>query len=661
MKKTFILITSLILLFLFTSCLTPSNNVYKVTYYIDEEVYYETEIKENEKVENIKVPEIEYYELKNWLNKETNEPYDFSLPLKGDLELVANYSKITNLAGGEEGKYYDFSNLTDEQLFEIANKLEDFLIEHAFSIPIYKNLSLKCNLLSNRIMYPVDKNLKGYELYSDFTGENVFRYAVEKINNSFINNNIINHNLIFKGLYSYEYSEDLLSKKLVPYFAKEDPICVDNDGYRWKVYIDEGFKFSDGTDVKFEDFVNAYELNLKNEDAIIYNMRNIINASKYNKSECSREDVGIEYNYEEKSIIFTFGIPKSKNTVKDLLEDSTFSPIPFFELVENEDYSKFKFVGEYVLKSFENNVITYEKNPYYINKNGVLRTFEKIEYYYVDDKNVGYNMFMEELVDCIEVSKEYFDKYYELGHNMVEVYGTTYGLHLNLNESVGNQNPIILNQDFRKALYYGINRELFNGIFKPADKEINPGSILKDYYRVLYPYQQEEAVYDAKLSLDYYINALDDLIMDNEISNDNQNIIEIEVICFENKEKYEEILNSYESLFNSQTKYSNIKIDFILNNLTAYEVQEKLRNADYDIAAMPLSSTPEAISILLIWVNQSSTYLAPMHRNSMVYTAIKSNLIEFQNELYTYETLVTILLNEYKSVFIKNGKIVWPY
>ena len=39
MKKAFILITSLILILVFTSCITTSNNIYKVTYYIGEEVY----------------------------------------------------------------------------------------------------------------------------------------------------------------------------------------------------------------------------------------------------------------------------------------------------------------------------------------------------------------------------------------------------------------------------------------------------------------------------------------------------------------------------------------------------------------------------------------------------------------------------------------------
>jgi len=46
-----------------------------------------------------------------------------------------------------------------------------------------------------------------------------------------------------------------------------------------------------------------------------------------------------------------------------------------------------------------------------------------------------------------------------------------------------------------------------------------------------------------------------------------------------------------------------------------------------------------------------------MFNNSIVYTAIKNNLIEYKGELYTYATLVNILNNEYKSVYIKNGKI----
>ena len=113
MKKTFIIITTLILSLLFTSCIASSDVTYKVKYIVNDEVYLTKEVKANEKVDNIEAPEFDYYEFANWLNKETNEPYDFSLPLNNDLELIAEYSKIANLSGGEEGKYYDFSNLTD--------------------------------------------------------------------------------------------------------------------------------------------------------------------------------------------------------------------------------------------------------------------------------------------------------------------------------------------------------------------------------------------------------------------------------------------------------------------------------------------------------------------------------------------------------------------
>ena len=655
MKKTFIIITTLILSLLFTSCITSSDVTYKVKYIVNDEVYLTKEVKANEKVDNIEAPELEYYEFTNWLNKETNEPYDFALTLNNDLELIAEYSKIANLAGGEEGKYYDFSNLTDEELIEIAKKLENFLMDQALSIPFYNTVYL--HLLSERIKYPVDKSFEGYELYSDFTGENVFRYAIEKIKNTFVYNTLINRNLIFKGLYSYEYNEDLLSNKLVPYFAKGDPVCLDEKGYVWKVYIDEGFKFSDGSDVKFEDFVNAYELNLKNDDAIPYGLDEIKNAWAYYNSECKREDVGIEYNYEEKSIIFTFNSAKNKNLVKDALENPTLSPIPFFELIENEDYSKYKFVGEYALKSFENNVITYEKNPFYVNKNGVLKTFEKIEYYYVDDKNTGYSMFIEGLVDYVELPNELFDEYYHSESNMVEIYGTTYGLHLNLNETVGKQNHIMLSQNFRKALYYGINREVFNDKFKSCDQITNPCNNLDLFYRILYPYNPENIGYDSELSLDYYVKALDELIKKGEISNNEKTTIKLSVICYENSQKYEEVLNSYESLFNSQTKYSNIRIKFELNVLTTYEMIQKFIEYSYDIAFFAVNAGTDVIAVLSSWTNNYSSYVGAMYSNSIVYTAIKNNLIEFRGELYTYATLVNVLDNEYKSVYIRNGKI----
>ena len=60
MKKTFIIITTLILSLLFTSCITSSDVTYKVKYIVNEEIYLTKEVKANEKLDNIEAPKLEY-------------------------------------------------------------------------------------------------------------------------------------------------------------------------------------------------------------------------------------------------------------------------------------------------------------------------------------------------------------------------------------------------------------------------------------------------------------------------------------------------------------------------------------------------------------------------------------------------------------------------
>ena len=666
MKKTFILITSLILILVFTSCITTSNNIYKVTYYIGEEVYYETEVKENEKVENIKVPEIEYYELKNWLNKETNELYDFSLPLKSDLELVARYSKIVNLAGGEEGKHYDFSNLTDEEYIEIVGKLEDFLIDNAIAIPLCSEYNL--SLLNNRIEYPVSLYLKGFELYSKFTGESVFRYGVNQNSFNLANfNNTTNLNLISCGLYQYEYTENFEDYNLLPYFAKDDPVCLDEQGYVWKVYIDEGFKFSDGSDVKFEDFVNAYEYNLQNDISLAPWFFIIKNSRKYFNKECKREEVGIEYNYEEKSITFTLENVSTKEGIKRNLSQKTFAPVPYFVIEENSDYSTYKFVGEYVLKSFNNNVLKYEKNPYYFNKNGVLKTFDKVEYHLYSNENEVYNNFLNGQVDMIDLSNDLETENIFSHINKIETLDSSYFLFIKQFDiedypSTNGENPInkiLLNNNLRKALYYGIDRTKFVGNqYVPQDKFLPKGIVLTDKLTTVYPSQNNENYsFNQELALAYYLKALDELILSNEIENKEGTVIELDVLYSVDMD-IENIFTEYEKLFNSQEKYKNITIKFNLSKMSRSDLYYHEINLDYDIILSSIYPGTQVSDALYPWSGphlSSDTFLC---YSSLTTKAYKESLIEFNNELFTYDALVTLLNDRINNiVYIKNGKI----
>ena len=648
MKKTFLLLITLILSFLLISC----NEVkeYEIKYYIGEELYKTSIVKEKEKVEDIEVPEIEYYEFKCWVNKENNEEYDLSLPVKGNLELTAKYEKIANLAGGDKGKNYNFSNLTDEEMFEAAEKLENFLLDKVITVPFYSTVDLFA--LSDRIEYPVSLKYKNYELYSKFSGEDVFRYVEKRENFDYSHGLYLNGSFAYKGLYSYEYNEDLLSNKLVPYFADGDPIKVDEEGKKWKVYIQEGFKHSDGTDVLFEDFVAAYEANLNSTPRGLF----FANVTKYRNGECTRDEVGISYNYEEKSITFEFDTPKTIQLVKHHLTDPFLAPTPYIPLEENVDFSGYKFSSEYILKSYENGVITYEKNPYYISK-GVNRTFSKIEIYVVDTDQEAIAMFEKGLVDYMEVPDDLYYDYFNQDKDVLKIDNKVYGLYINLNKHIQEEEPILYNQNFRKALYYGIDRNsLYSDSFNPCHRMLIPNSYLDSYYKVLYPIKEDVDVYDAELALDYYIQSLKDLSKKGYFSSDESLTIELEVAYYFDF-NFEEVFGRYEELFNSQEIFPNIEISFIEKKMEDfYEFyHKKFVMGDYDIIFYNLYSNREVSSVLGHWAF-SITSSGSIFTTPLTYDVYKDNLIEFKGEYFVYEALCYALPPSISDVYIVNGR-----
>ena len=648
MKKTFLLLITLILSFLLISC----NEVkeYEIKYYIGEELYKTCIVKEKEKVEDIEVPEIEYYEFKCWVNKENNEEYDLSLPVKGNLELTAKYEKIANLAGGDEGKIYDFSNLTDEEVIELSLKMVDFFMDKTIVVPFYSTVDLF--VLSDRIEYPVALNRPNYELYSKFRGENVFRYVVlNKEKDSFIRS--LHYDLLYKGLYSYEYTDDFSNYKLVPYFVEGDPIKVDEKGTKWKVYIKEGFKYSDGTDILFEDFIETYEYGIEN---CMYPFNKIVNVHEYYKGECSRDDVGLSYNYEEKAIIFEYKREMTVEEVKSEFTSPYYAPTKYMHDVENVEH---KAMAEYAFKYQEENVVVYEKNPFYVCK-GVSRSFDRIEVYFVETYEEAKNMLDEGFIDYMKVNAEDYQEYFQKDENVLKIDHEIYGLRINLTGFVEEKQPILYNQNFRKALYYGVNREeLFGDFYNSCDYVIKPNSITDSINHLLYPREQETNVYNVDLALEYYVKSLNDLYEKGYFSSEEQFKIELEVI-YPKKDTFpssniEETFEQYQKLFNSQKIYPNVQIVFNVNKLDDSDVYYKLTQGDYDIALDTFAANNSVNGFLEYWSTHHSSsgvrFYAPFLEK--VY---KNNLIEFRGEYFTYRAMCSALSG--KKVFIVNGEYV---
>ena len=664
MKKTFIIITTLILSLLFTSCIASSDVTYKVKYIVNDEVYLTKEVKANEKVDNIEAPEFDYYEFANWLNKETNEPYDFSLPLNNDLELIAEYSKIANLAGGEEGKYYDFSNLTDEELIEIAEKLEDVFLENMVAVPIGHEVSLK--LLNTRLVYPVSRDYSEYELYSNFTGESVFRYGLmedaldESDNISFY----WFKNYLSKGLYSYEYKEDLSSYDLVPYFAKGEPVKIDEYGYIWKVYINEDFKYADGANITFEDFVETYEHNLKCTDINGLRISSILNSQKYLRGECEREDVGISYDYEEKSITFTMISIYNEKSFKDLFTSPCTGPVKFFKIEEINDFSEYSTVGEYFIKSFKNNVIAFEKNPYYNHKSKIARSFNKIEYHILGNEIDEVEMVKNNLLDICTIPKELFKEYYnsEYSKQLIFTYNSIKQFSLFINtrdETKTSVSDIILfDIDFRRALYFGVDREnLIEYYLVPDYYYICDGRYLDEKHKIIYSKEKDSKYkYNPELAVKYYVKTLEKLIGEGKIDNTKNTVIELTLSCYEyysEKEMLRKILGEFEKLFNSQEKYTNIKIKFNLFEEKSDSDYILYGNYQIGLSNIVMNSAADSLAIWAGLGTNADSYFI----NSIVNDWSRDTLIEFKGELFTYEALSKVLCLRSKAL-IRNGEYI---
>jgi len=89
MKKTLIIITSLILSFLLISC-ADDGNQFKIKYYIDNKLYDLKRVMANEITYEYDYPEIKYYKFLGWYDKETNE-LNLSEDITGEVEVLIKY------------------------------------------------------------------------------------------------------------------------------------------------------------------------------------------------------------------------------------------------------------------------------------------------------------------------------------------------------------------------------------------------------------------------------------------------------------------------------------------------------------------------------------------------------------------------------------------
>ena len=285
--------------------------------------------------------------------------------------------------------------------------------------------------------------------------------------------------------------------EIVPEYADGAPGMVDEQGRVWRIKVRDDAKWADGTAMTADDF--AYSLKML-YDPLLLNAPGtaldeygiyIVNATSYmtqaaDGTTIACEDVGVKV-VDGNAIELT--LEKSANASQVELAFSSCITVPvredLYEAGMNDDrtetnygssWDKFASSGPFMITGWTKDAeITMVRNPNYPLQDGI--SLAGITYKIVPESGTQMQLFESGQIDMVSLSDSDLEKYGE-DPRILEVPGggvLCIGLDI-----INTENPILQNQKFRQALFYGTNRaeacKLGNNT--PADYFITEAYIL---------------------------------------------------------------------------------------------------------------------------------------------------------------------------------------
>lgn len=316
------------------------------------------------------------------------------------------------------------------------------------------------------------------------------------------------------GLYRFAPNETGDGFIFTTELAESDPVQVDEEGKRWQIKILENAKWQNGDPITIDDVIYSWKMCL---DPILINSRasqlasdyiTIVNAKEYslqaNSNTVKWEDVGIkkvdDYTLE---IICTDPVTAVdvKNHINydwnNLVHEET------YEACMNEDRTlssygtaadKFMSCGQFILKEWIPGAqITLARNPDY-----VLAEETKMENFVfrvVGDSNTALELFLNGELDAVNLSADSIEQYIEDPRVYQSPASGVNTMLINMGNT--NNNGILGDVNFRKALYYAVDREsiakMVNGI--PANWTVPLKCIADVESGVMYRDMEESNAY----------------------------------------------------------------------------------------------------------------------------------------------------------------------
>lgn len=283
------------------------------------------------------------------------------------------------------------------------------------------------------------------------------------------------------GLYDLQANEDRNNIRFVPYHAKELPITSDHKVWTFK--IREGLKFADGTPINAKTYEYSWKMlldpKLINDGArVLFDNIAIINAKNYFKGKVTWGSVGIKSIDDYTLEITTETAVPTIDILTTLSAGGPLSPVheKLYEKYMKSDRSATSYgtIIEAVSSSGTYRLTEWVKDQYKVfekNNEDLMASVyhaDKIYSKIAPDPASRLKLFENKEVDSVSISGNNFDKFADDGKILRDIDNTIWGYYIN---SLSEKNAILKNQDFRKAIYYGIPREV---VAKSASRLAKP-------------------------------------------------------------------------------------------------------------------------------------------------------------------------------------------
>jgi oligopeptide transport system substrate-binding protein len=275
--------------------------------------------------------------------------------------------------------------------------------------------------------------------------------------------------------YGYIPREDGNGSSLVPMLAQDEPIDVKGDGTVWRFTIREGAKWENGEPINADTFMYSWKMCLdptllvSKAGAFANTYVEILNAAAYFSQASTGvavnwEDVGLK-KIDDRTLEITLASDYSKVEVMRHFATQGCSPVyePLFEAGMNSgrtettygsELSQIISCGSFSLTEWvKGSEYRFEKNENYVRAD--LIKLDGIAYRTIEDKGTQQQMFDAGELDSTLLDTAGIAKYSE--DPRFTPAGSAYIRMMDICDTNPDR-PILANENFKKALFYGIDR-----------------------------------------------------------------------------------------------------------------------------------------------------------------------------------------------------------